>query len=170
MLSKSFYNESDLLFLVHHWGRLTSDLRGVWLQALNPVWNGSDSSWFQLAFARLALSILLPRFFSHPWCTTLGTGSPFGPSWPPPGSVELGPAALEANGGEAAAPTMTGEVLRWIPTEIIPSLKLGTYPVIIDTKPFWNPLELVTCNLLKNPFLRPLKNWCIILQLYSDLT
>ena len=26
-LSKSFYNESDLLFLVHHWGRLTSDLR-----------------------------------------------------------------------------------------------------------------------------------------------
>ena len=28
-LSKSFYNESDLLFLVHHWGRLTSDLRGV---------------------------------------------------------------------------------------------------------------------------------------------
>ena len=28
-LSKSFYNESDLLFLVHHWGRLTSDLRLV---------------------------------------------------------------------------------------------------------------------------------------------
>ena len=28
-LSKSFFNESDLLFLVHHWGRLTSDLRGV---------------------------------------------------------------------------------------------------------------------------------------------
>ena len=28
-LSKSFYNESDLLFLVHHWGRLTSHLRGV---------------------------------------------------------------------------------------------------------------------------------------------
>ena len=28
-LSKSFYNESDLLFLLHHWGRLTSDLRGV---------------------------------------------------------------------------------------------------------------------------------------------
>ena len=28
-LSKSFYNESDLLFLVHHWGRLTSNLRGV---------------------------------------------------------------------------------------------------------------------------------------------
>ena len=28
-LSKSFYNESDLLFLVHHWGRLTTDLRGV---------------------------------------------------------------------------------------------------------------------------------------------
>ena len=31
---------------------------------------------------------------------------PFGPSWPPPESVEWGPAALEANGGEAAAPTM----------------------------------------------------------------
>ena len=28
-LSKSFYNESDLLFLVHHWGRLTSHLRVV---------------------------------------------------------------------------------------------------------------------------------------------
>ena len=27
--SKSFYNESDLLFLVHHWGRLTSGLRVV---------------------------------------------------------------------------------------------------------------------------------------------
>ena len=30
-LSKSFYNESDLLFLVHHWGPLTSDLRVVFL-------------------------------------------------------------------------------------------------------------------------------------------
>ena len=32
-LSKSFCNESDLLFLLHHWGRLTSDLRVVkdWL-------------------------------------------------------------------------------------------------------------------------------------------
>ena len=29
-LSKSFYNESDLIFLVHHWGRLTSDLRVVY--------------------------------------------------------------------------------------------------------------------------------------------
>ena len=28
-LSKSFYNESELIFLVHHWGRLTSNLRGV---------------------------------------------------------------------------------------------------------------------------------------------
>ena len=28
-LSKSFYYESDLLFLVHHWGRLTSHLRVV---------------------------------------------------------------------------------------------------------------------------------------------
>ena len=28
-LSKSFYNESYLLFLVHHWGRLTSQLRVV---------------------------------------------------------------------------------------------------------------------------------------------
>ena len=27
---KSFYYESDLLFLVHHWGQLTSDLRGVY--------------------------------------------------------------------------------------------------------------------------------------------
>ena len=26
-LSESFYNASDLLFLVHHWGQLTSDLR-----------------------------------------------------------------------------------------------------------------------------------------------
>ena len=26
---KKFYNESDLLFLVHHRGRLTSNLRGV---------------------------------------------------------------------------------------------------------------------------------------------
>ena len=28
-LSKSFYDESDLLFLVHHWGQLISDLRLV---------------------------------------------------------------------------------------------------------------------------------------------
>ena len=35
--SKSFYNESDLLFLVHYWSRLTSDLRGVYNQLYKYV-------------------------------------------------------------------------------------------------------------------------------------
>ena len=35
-LSKSFYNESDILFLVHHWGRLTSDLRVVYI--VHVIW------------------------------------------------------------------------------------------------------------------------------------
>ena len=35
--SKSFYNESDLLFLVHHWCRLTSDLRGVCYDTIRSI-------------------------------------------------------------------------------------------------------------------------------------
>ena len=48
-LSKSFYNESDLLFLVHHWGRLTSDLRVVGLPTGLPPLAPQDipNGWMQ---------------------------------------------------------------------------------------------------------------------------
>ena len=65
----SIYNESGLLFYLHHWCRLTLDLRVVWFRGTVPgiacskfLWASAASSWVSSDFLRAATSFFRNAF------------------------------------------------------------------------------------------------------------